>query len=61
MQKMKTALVRQINISCVKDQDSPDWQEISKPLLSQHVTPRPPSWEFGTHKHPVSEEFMCKP
>lgn len=58
MQKMKTALVRQLNIPCVKHPHSPDWQEISKPLLSLCF---PPSWEVGTHKHPVSEEFMCKP
>lgn len=62
MQKMRTALVRQqLKSLFVKHPRSPAWQEISKPLLFRHGTPQPPSWEFGTHKHPVSEEFMCKP
>lgn len=60
MRKMKTALVGQLSSPCVKHPHRPAWQEISKPLLSQHVTPQPLSWEVGTHKHPASEEFMCK-
>lgn len=58
---METALVRQLSSPCVKHPHGPAWQEISKPLQSQHVALLPPSWEVGTHKHPVSEELMCKP
>lgn len=50
-----------LNTLCVQHPHGPARQEISKPPLLWHVAPQPPSCDVSTHKHPVSEEFMCKP
>lgn len=62
-QRMKTALVKQLSSPCVehpRESGRPAWWEISKPLLSWHVAPQPPSEEASTHSHFVSNELICK-